>query len=406
MGRQGGGRIVRMVNNRMIRSRPLLFLAILGVTATLTGLLAPNAFAVDASSLQWYLAPMKSAAIWQVAAGQGITVAVIDSGVQTPDPDLSGRLLPGVNFGSADRADTSDRDGHGTEMAELIAGAGVDGGIQGLAPKAKLLILKYGGKIGFGVIDAIRYAAQHGARIINMSLGSPGTESPDLQSAVDYAHSKGVLMFAATGNDGDKENSALMPSIMPGVVGVGAVNKDLTAAKWSTHGPQVALSAPGDDIPMRCPKNVGGGAGYCQSGGTSQATAIASASAALIWSAHPSWTANQVLRVMMQTAGKPSDNKVPSEYLGYGIVRPREVLLDHQGDPGPANVYPLPGAPDSASAGSPSTTPSSASDPKGNAHAVSPGEHDGALPWVFGGLGAAVVAVGATVFLTRRRPAY
>ncbi|MGW7005588.1 S8 family serine peptidase [Streptomyces sp. NPDC054933] len=138
--------------------------------------------------------------------------------------------------------------------------------------------------------------------------------------------------------------------------------------------------------------------------GTSQATAIASASAALVWSAHPDWTGDQVLRALIETAGKPEDGKVPSEYLGYGIVRPRMVLLNHE-DPGPANVFPLPVPAGGNSSASEAPKPGTAA--HGGKTEADVGSHGGSgvMPWALGGL-AVIVAAGAIVgFFVRRRTA-
>ncbi|MEU2362730.1 type VII secretion-associated serine protease mycosin [Streptomyces noursei] len=291
-------------------------------------------------SRQWYLDSMQAQRIWETSTGKGITVAVIDSGVDSSVPELQGQLLAGTDFSDDQHDANYDSEGHGTSMAMIIAGQRKGDHAWGLAPGSKILPIRSGNKRwSFHMAKSIRYATDHGAKVINISwAGTPTEESRvDLQPAIEYANKNGLLIFAGSGNDGDKGNPAKYPASLPGVVGVGAVDKSLKVAKFSTYGPQVALAAPGVDIPTRCTKELFD----CVAQGTSNATAIASASAALIWSAHPTWTNNQVLRVMMQTAGKPEDGKVPSKYLGYGIVRPRKVLVDKEGDPGPADVNPL-----------------------------------------------------------------
>ncbi|MFH8588868.1 S8 family serine peptidase [Streptomyces celluloflavus] len=310
------------------------------LSALSPGLLAPTAFAVDMRSREWHLDAMQAERIWQVSTGEGVTVAVIDSGVDSSVPELRGQLLPGKDFTGQGRGVNHDDEGHGTSMAVIIAGRRSGDGPWGLAPGSKILPVKsIDGNWAVNMAKSIRYAADQGAKVINISQGGSVGEGNKavLQPAVEYANKKGSLVFASTGNDADRGNSPTYPASLPGVVGIGAVDKSLKVADFSAHGPQVALAAPGVGIPTRCTTELR----RCIEDGTSDATAIASASAALIWSAHPDWTNNQVLRVMMETAGKPEDGKVPSEYLGYGIVRPRKVLLDKEGAPGPADVNPL-----------------------------------------------------------------
>ncbi|WP_164993025.1 type VII secretion-associated serine protease mycosin [Streptomyces lydicus] len=354
-------------------------------------------------SRQWYLDAMQAERIWRTSTGEGVTVAVIDSGVDSSVPELRGQLLPGKDFSGEGRGPNYDSEGHGTSMAMIIAGRRSGSGAWGLAPGSKILpVRSINGNWTSRMAKAIRYSADHGAKVINISQGGQAGEEAGavLQSAVFYANKKGSLIFAAPGNDGDRGNSPSYPAITPGVVGVGAVDKKLNATKFSTHGAQVALAAPGASIPTRCTEKLVN----CIAQGTSQATAIASASAALIWSAHPTWTNNQVLRVMMETAGKPEDGKVPSKYLGYGIVRPRKVLLDKEGDPGPADINPLLAARGTTT---PPKTPQSRSD---NSAADAPqkpaGTPDNSLPWpLAAGLTAAVAALaaGGLIIVRRRR---
>ncbi|MEU9197549.1 type VII secretion-associated serine protease mycosin [Streptomyces hundungensis] len=313
---------------------------------------------------QWFLDAMKADDMWHTSRGTGITVAVIDSGVDSSNPDLAGRILPGRDFAQGQPGDEqTDLEGHGTGMAGLIAGTGArDGGFGafGLAPGAKILPVRMPksgdvnqaeGDKRFNVMasQAIRYAADHGARVINISLAS-AEGSPQLSASVKYALDKGSLVFAAVGNSGDSGNEVEYPAATPGVVGVGAVGKDLHRTAWSQYGPQVDMAAPGAEMVHAC----GGKTGLCKTDGTSDASALASASAALIWSKHPTWTNNQVLRVMLNTIGAPTDGSKRNDSIGYGIVRPR-VALENPGDPGPADVYPLPDL--IASAESPAPNP-------------------------------------------------
>lgn len=309
----------------------------------LAGVAATPAHAETVRSKQWHLDAMKADDIWKISTGKGVTVAVIDTGVARI-PELEGQVLPGKNFASESYKgdERTDYDNHGTGMAAIIAGNGKGpGGVDsafGLAPGAKILPLRVdvggdGGPLFRSMIQAIRYAADSDAKVINISMVGGG-KSDELSNAVSYALSKGKLIFAGAGNDGGSD--VYYPAATPGVVGVAAVDPDGAATKESQHNAYVDMSAPGVNIVTGC----SGGTGLCNSHGTSDATALASASAALLWSAHPDWTNNQVLRVLLNTAGKPDDGP-RNDYVGYGLVRPR-LALPTPGDPGPADVFPLP----------------------------------------------------------------
>ncbi|MFI6055933.1 type VII secretion-associated serine protease mycosin [Streptomyces violascens] len=338
----------------------------------LVGAAGTPAQAESTRAKEWFLDAMKADEIWRSSTGKGITVAVIDSGVDANNPDLKGQVLPGKDFAQGQPGDEhTDYEGHGTGMAGLIAGTGAYGGGNGafgLAPGAKILPVrmpKPGDAANQAEVEerfntvapqAIRYATDQGAKVINLSL-EVSEGSPQLTAAVKYALDKGVLIFAAVGNSGEGANEVMYPAATPGVVGVAAVGKDLRRTAESEHGAQVDLAAPGDDMVHPCKSETG----LCRTHGTSDATAIASASAALIWSKHPEWTNNQVLRVMLNTIGAPTDGAKRNDSIGYGIVRPR-VALENPGDPGPADVYPLPdlksaaSAPPTTSASEPATT--------------------------------------------------
>lgn len=319
--------------------------AVLGALSVCLIGLAPAAEAADVQPQQWYLKAMQAEKMWKVSTGKDIKVAVVDSGVDPSTSSLKGRVVQGEDFSRAPGDETRDDLGHGTTMAELIAGTG-HGGIKGLAPGAKIVPFRINGegvkgassqkdlKIG----DAIRAAANSDARIINLSFG--GDPLPDLKEAVKYAVKKGKLLFAAAGNDAKKGNLPNFPAAYADVVDVAAFDRTGTAADYSNHSQRTILAGPGVSVPGWCD---GQKKKYCSRGGTSAATALASASAALIWSHHPKWTSNQVLRVLIKTAGLEGEGKEPSEYLGFGSVRPRINLLENKGDPGDPDISPLTG---------------------------------------------------------------
>ncbi|MDO0914597.1 type VII secretion-associated serine protease mycosin [Streptomyces sp. DT2A-34] len=377
------------------------------LAALLVGIATTPSHAESIRSQQWHLTAMKADEMWKVTKGEGITVAVIDSGVDDKNPDLLGRVLKGKDFALDAPGDQhTDSSGHGTGMAGLIAGTGESGGGDGafgLAPGAKILPIRVPLKATV-FAEAIRYAADAGAKVINISMSVGGGAGGEEESeAVRYALSKGALIFASAGNDGD--SSLVSPAATPGVVAVGSIGQDLRKAPESQYGPQVDLAAPGVDMLHAC----GGKTGLCETRGTSDATAIASASAALIWSKHPDWTNNQVLRVMLNTAAGPTSGAKRNDYVGYGVVRPR-IALKTPGDPGPADEYPLPDLA-AAEPKSPSPKESESAGTKDEedqqSAAVPAREDDGDTAlWITLGVGAAALlgaAIAVPVVRARRR---
>ncbi|MFF9404172.1 type VII secretion-associated serine protease mycosin [Streptomyces anandii] len=381
--------------------------AVLGLL--LVGAAGQPACAEGMRAQQWFLDAMKAEQMWRTSTGKGITVAVIDTGVNAANADLKGRVLRGMDFAEGQPGDEhTDYDGHGTGMAGLIAGTGAaDGGngAFGLAPGTKILPVRMPKSTTaaneaasieqFNQVlpKAIRYAADAGAKVINISMAAEGG-SPDVTAAVKYALGKGALVFAGVGNSGDKGNPVEYPAATPGVVGVAAVGKDLRRTSWSEYGPQVDISAPGADMVAACTSTTG----FCKTDGTSDATAIASASAALIWSKHPDWTNNQVLRVMLNTIGAPRDGAKRNDSIGYGIVRPR-IALQKPGDPGPANVYPLPDLKDVASkptSPKASQTAGAAAPARNDNSAAASSSSDADTLWIALGVGV-VVLLGAAI---------
>ncbi|GHC89275.1 type VII secretion-associated serine protease [Streptomyces flavofungini] len=392
------------------------------VLALLSVGLAPSAVADDVQSKQWYLDAMGAEELWDVSTGEGIKVAVVDSGV-SETPSLKGRVLEGKDVTGLKGGALDDFLSHGTTMAELIVGSGRGGGLKGLAPGAKVISFRISlkGAMGKGekaesdTAEAIRAAADSDAKIISMSFGGDLLYSAEAE-AVKYAASKGKLMFASVGNDARKKNLIDYPAAYPNVTGVSAADRSGKVAKFSEFGEYVDLAAPGLNLPHWCDATF---RSYCDGGGgTSAGTAIASASAALIWSKHPNWTANQVLRVLIDTAGRSWPKDKPSDYLGYGLVRPAPNLLKNRGNPGPPDIDPLtnkktPGAQASPSAPQEESS-KSASGPSKDAAADKPAESvassksdDNDQLWMVGGgvAAAAVIGGGALAAARKRRNA-
>lgn len=380
---------------------------------------AQPAAAADVQSKQWYLSAMQAEEMWKISTGKGIKVAVIDTGVNPNTPSLKGQVLKGFDATGAAGDENDDYDGHGTNMAELIAGTGAGGGLKGLAPGVKIIPMRvtdteFQKKHSVNARDfedAIRAAADSEAKIISMSFGSLYSTRGE-REAVKYAESKGKLFFAAVGNDGAGRNEEEYPAAYPQVVGVASADRNGKVAEYSQNGNTVDIAAPGQEIPQWCDNSF---QRYCDGGsGTSAATAIASASAALVWSANPDWTANQVLNVLFDTAGRDWEKGTLSKYLGHGLIRPAMNILKGKGDPGDPDISPLTeertnGSPASPAPSTPSASASQQPTQNEKAdEAVAAGDgraasDDGApVSLILGGI-AVVAVLGGVVFAVVRR---
>lgn len=287
---------------------------------------------------------------WQTTKGKGVTVAVLDTGVEDDHPDLVGNVLEGkdmVGFG-ADRGDRAWAR-HGTAMAGIIAGHGhgyADGdGVMGIAPEARILpvrvILEDGdssrGKArntrGNALAEGIRWAADHGADVINLSLGDDSKSAhpePAEDEAVQYALKKGVTVVASAGNGGEKGDHISYPAAYPGVIAATAVDRYGTRASFSTRRWYATVAAPGDDVVIADPDHK-----YYEGWGTSAAAAFVSGAVALVKAAHPGLTPAQIKKLLEDTArDAPVGGRDDSR--GYGFVDPAAALkaadrLDPQG---------------------------------------------------------------------------
>ncbi|NBM20492.1 S8 family serine peptidase [Streptomyces sp. GC420] len=380
----------------------------------------PAAVGSDMRSKLWYLDALEAEEIWKTARGEGITVAVIDTGVNADTPSLKGQVLKGFDFTDVDGDATDDYGGHGTTMAELIAGTGKGDGIQGLAPGVKILPMRVPDEEFakdkdvnlWGEEDAIRAAADSGAKIISLSMGGEFSTERQ-QEAVRYAQKKGKLFFASVGNNAKDGNAKEYPAAHPEVVGVGATDRNGKVSDYSQNGDIVDLAAPADNLPRWCDETF---QSYCMGdGGTSSATAITSAAAALIWSAHPDWTANQVLRVMFDTAGRDWPDDEVSKYLGHGLIRPAVNILDGEGDPGDPDISPLTNK--RTTPKTPNPSPSTPAKSKAGDDAVAAGSEEAiasdsktgdgssSLPLIIGGAALVAVLLGGAAVTARRRRA-
>ncbi|MFD5826818.1 type VII secretion-associated serine protease mycosin [Lentzea sp. NPDC060358] len=275
---------------------------------------------------EWHLDALDVRAAQEQARGDGVVVAVIDSGVDAQHPDLAGRVLPGTGFGRSKGTDgTTDTDGHGTGMAGIIAATGRNGGALGIAPGAKILPIASADEqdqFALDVIgDSIRWAADHGAKVINLSLGFSSSLTPTLVKAVNYAIEKDVVLVAATGNEG-KEVSA--PANIGGVIAVAGTNRDGQPWKSSNVGADTVLAAPAVGIVTTAPESVYT-SGYAEMDGTSAASAIVSGVAALVRAKHPDMAAEDVVNVLVKTARDMAEPGRDAT-TGFGMVDPIGAL--------------------------------------------------------------------------------
>lgn len=402
------------------QKRVLSALAVAASWSVVFAGVAQPAAAADVQSKQWYLGALQAEEMWKVTTGEGIKVAVIDTGVNPSTSSLRGQVLKGLDATDAAGDEHDDYRGHGTNMAELIAGTGKGGGVRGLAPGVKIIPMRISDTEfqnensvnANDYIDAIRAAADSDAQIISMSFSSDYSSSEE-RDAVKYAQQKGKLFFAGVGNNAEEGNKEQYPASYPQVVGVASADRKGKVSKFSTNGNSVDIAAPGSDIPRWCNNSF---KSYCDGeGGTSPATAIASASAALVWSAHPDWTANQVLNVLFDTAGRDWKKGDRSAYLGHGLIRPAMNILKGKGDPGDPDISPLTEERTGGSPASSSAPPAPTGEqPAQNENAdqvdetVAAGESeaasDGGVPLslILGGI-AGVAVLGAVIFAVVRR---
>jgi len=260
---------------------------------------------------QWFHQFLNTAQAHQITRGEGVTVAVIDTGVDAAHPDLSGSVLPGTDLIDGQGDGHTDKDGHGTAMVSLIA---AHGRLQGVAPAAKVLpiratLVEQGRSTKFA--GGIKWAVTHGAKVISISFGS----NEDLleRQELEAAMAADVVVVAAAGNR-PPDTSVRFPAATPGVVAVAAVDQNGNHADFSVSGPEVVIAAPGVGILGALP-----GGKYGEGSGTSDATAITAGAVALIRAKFPQLKAPEVVRRLTATAiDKGSPGRDPD--YGFGVL--------------------------------------------------------------------------------------
>lgn len=242
---------------------------------------------------QWHLRRIEAPAAWNATIGDAI-IAIVDTGVDANHPDLQFKVLPGVDFINGDNNPTDDQ-GHGTHVAGIAGAATNNGrGVAGVCWKCPILPVKSLDRNGAGghsqIAAGIRYAADHGARVINMSFGGPYT-SATLRDAIAYARQQDVLLVAAAGNAGGTR--PLFPGAYDEVMAVAATDADDEPVPWTQHGDWISLAAPGVSIWS----TVRGGDYQAWSGTSMSAPQVAGAGG-LLAGAWPGATGDEIRRAL------------------------------------------------------------------------------------------------------------
>jgi subtilisin family serine protease len=297
----------------------------------------------------WVLNMLDVPEAWQVSEGSGVTVAVIDSGVDPDVSDLTGSVITGPDYTGLHTSPQNPNWGeHGTWMASIIAGHGHDGGddgIIGIAPEAKVLSIRVipdkgdpgyqaynsepESRIQDELADGITTAVKDHAKVISMSIGY-SEPSGAVRAAIQYAYSRGVVLVASSGNSGDNDTQhastgssmapVSFPAEYPGVVSVGAVTMGETPTSFSSGNLSVRVAAPGQGVPAQGRNGL-----YYTVDGTSPACALVAGVAALIESAYPAITPALVAQALTATA-QQSPSGGYNVLTGFGIVDAQAAL--------------------------------------------------------------------------------
>lgn len=278
--------------------------------------------------VDWSLAAYGIAEQWRSSRGQGVRVAVLDTGIDAGHPDLAGAVDEARSFAPG-RGGAVDRSGHGTHVAGIIAARQNGLGLVGVAPECRLLAAKVLSDAGSGsdqaVAAGIDWAVQRGADVLSMSFGSR-EPSRRIEAAIARAVAAGRFVICAAGNEG-RRDSVSFPARLDSTVAVGAVDQHGRVAPFSSRGEQVDLCAPGADVLSTWP-----GGGYARLSGTSMAAPFVSGVVALLLAKHrnrggrtPVANQQQLLEHLRRTAVDAGPTGRDPHY-GFGLIDPGAVL--------------------------------------------------------------------------------
>ncbi|WP_346094998.1 type VII secretion-associated serine protease mycosin [Streptomyces olivaceiscleroticus] len=292
----------------------------------------------------WAIQRIQLDRLWEVSEGEGMKVAVIDTGVDTTNKQLKGAVdtRNGRNFLKpkkdkygqtppvGNKNGTGDAVGHGTKVAGIIAARPdkAHTGFVGIAPKATILPIRQNDESGNGnaqtLADAINYAVSRNVNVINISQDTdkPLGKNSALGVAVQRALDKGIVVVASAGNDGLGGNvKKTYPAAYPGVLAVAASDRNNERAPFSQSGDFVDVAAPGVSVVSTVPKG-----GHCIDNGTSFSAPYVAGVAALLRAKHPDWSAQNIVARIEQTA----ERAIPGRdiHVGWGVVDPVRALTD------------------------------------------------------------------------------
>ncbi len=275
-----------------------------------------------AQEIPWGVDRIDAELVWNTSTGKGVTVAILDTGIDYDHPDLADNIAGGINFagwwwrdGSTNKLHWDDKNGHGSHCAGIVAASNNDIGVVGVAPGASLQAVKVLGDDGIGyvsdIIQGLEWCVDNASDIVSMSFGSV-EYSESLDNACQATYAAGVLLVAAAGN----ENGGALhyPGACESVIAVSATNANDEVADFSSIGPEVELAAPGVDI-----RSTYGHGVYAVSSGTSMACPHVAGTAALVCAANPTLSHQQV-RLRLRTTADDLGAPGPDNLYGYGLV--------------------------------------------------------------------------------------
>ncbi len=288
-------------------------------------------FTTMSETIDWGIEICGIPGLWRQTRGEGIKVAVLDTGIAFEHPDLRDAIADAKDFTNS-RSGPADVQGHGTHCAGTIAARQNSTGVIGVAPECKLLVGKVLGDNGSGssnsVAAGVRWAADAGANLISMSLGS-SMDSPDIYQAIKEVTDRGVFVIAAAGNEGPQLGTVGYPGRYEEVIAVGAIDRRKGIARFSSRGPQVDIVAPGDEILSTYPPR-----NLAKLSGTSMATPLVAGVVALMLAKHNimgSKTTIQGVGDLKEHLTRCAVDLGPTGFdqaFGFGLIDPVKLLAN------------------------------------------------------------------------------